>query len=98
MENKAACIYNQKAIEESSITCTKLRRKKREEAKDKSKYKGKKKNKTEAFHSFFQAIVPLIKEIWTDRCIDRNTPVVGGWIVAEYDALSKRVTQLYRMR
>jgi hypothetical protein len=47
---------------------------------------------------FFQSIGPFIKEIWTDRCIDRNTPVLGGRIVSEYDALSKRVTQLYTMR
>ena len=33
-----------------------------------------------------------------DRCIDRNTPIVGGRIVAEYDALTKRVTQLDTMR
>jgi hypothetical protein len=36
--------------------------------------------------------------MWTDRCIDRNTPVLGGRIVAEYDSLSKKVTQLYTMR
>jgi len=48
----------------------------------------------EAFHSFFQSIVPFIKEIWMDRCIDRNTPAIGGRIVAEYDALSKIVTQI----
>jgi hypothetical protein len=47
---------------------------------------------------FFQSIVPYIKKIWMDRCIDRNTPVVGGRIVAEYDALSKKVTQLCTMR
>ena len=37
-------------------------------------------------------------EMWTERCIDRNTPVLGGRIVAEYDSLSKKVTQLYTMR
>ncbi|MGK3734385.1 MAG: hypothetical protein ACI90V_001222 [Bacillariaceae sp.] len=37
-------------------------------------------------------------EMWTDRCIDRNTPVLGGRIVAEYDSLSKKVTQLYTMK
>jgi hypothetical protein len=73
------------------------RRKKRKEDKDKSKTK-KKKNKTEAFHAFFQSIIPIVQEIWTDRCIDRNTPVLGGRIVAEYDSLSKKVTQLYTMR
>ena len=36
--------------------------------------------------------------MWTDRCIDRNTPVVGGRIVAEYDSLSKKITQLYTMK
>ena len=36
--------------------------------------------------------------MWTDRCIDRNTPVVGGRIVAEYEALTQRVTQLYSMK
>jgi hypothetical protein len=74
------------------------RRKKRAEEKNKGKNNSKKKNKTEDFHSFFQSIVPHIKEIWKDRCIDRNTPVVGGRIVAEYDSLTKRVTQLYTMR
>jgi hypothetical protein len=76
----------------------KLRKKKRKEEENKDKNKRKKKNKTEAFHSFFQLIVPFIKEIWTDRCIDRNTPVLGGRIVAEYDSLSKKVRQLYTMR
>jgi hypothetical protein len=56
------------------------------------------KNKTEDFHSFFQAIIPIVQEIWTDRCIDRNTPVVGGRTVAEYDSLTKKVTQLYTMK
>jgi hypothetical protein len=72
------------------------RRKKREEKKIGNNTK--KKNKTEDFHVFFQAIIPIIQEIWTDRCIDRNTPVVGGRIVAEYDSLSKKVNQLYTMR
>jgi hypothetical protein len=36
--------------------------------------------------------------MWTHRCIDRNTPVLGGRIVAEYDSLSRKVTQLYTMR
>jgi hypothetical protein len=78
----------------------KRRKKKMEEEKNKNKSKQKKnkKNKTEAFHSFFQAIVPAIIEMWTDRCIDRNTPVLGGRIVAEYDSLMKKVTQLYTMR
>jgi hypothetical protein len=59
----------------------------------------KKKNKTDNFHAFFQAIlIPIIQEIWKDRCIDRKTPVVGGRIVAEYDSLSKKVAQLYTMR
>ena len=48
------------------------RSKKRKDAADKTKPK--RKNKTEAFHVFFVAIIPIIQEIWTDRCIDRNTP------------------------
>jgi hypothetical protein len=56
------------------------------------------KNKTEEFHGFFQSIVPIILEMWTDRCIDRNTPVLGGRIVAEYDSLCKRITHLYTLR
>ena len=74
------------------------RRKARELDKNKNKNKTKKKSKTEDFHAFFQAIIPIIQEIWTDRCIDRNTPVVGGRIVAEYDSLSKKVSQLYTMK
>jgi hypothetical protein len=71
--------------------------KEKEKANNKNNIK-KKKNKTEAFHAFFQSIIPIIQEMWTDRCIDRNTPVLGGRIVAEYDSLSKKVTQLYTMR
>ena len=82
-------------LRDPALYARKLRAKKRKE--DKGKYKPKKK-KTESFHSFFQAIVPIIKEIWTARCIDRHTPIEGGRIVAEYDALSKKVTQLYTMR
>jgi hypothetical protein len=72
------------------------RRKARNLAKNKNKKK--KKNKTEDFHAFFQAIIPIIQEIWTDRCINWNTPVVGGRMVAEYDSLTKKVTQLYTMK
>jgi hypothetical protein len=71
--------------------------KEKEKAKDKHKSK-KKKNRTEAFQAFFQSIIPIIQEIWTDRCIDRNKLVLGGRIVAEFDSLSKKVTQLYTMR
>ena len=39
------------------------KKKKRDEEKNKSKFKGKMQNKTEAFHSFFQATVPFIEEI-----------------------------------
>jgi hypothetical protein len=76
------------------------RRKKRKADKQqqKDKQKNRQKNKTEAFHAFFQSIIPIIQEIWTDRCIDRNKPILGGRIVAEYDSLSKKVTQLYTMR
>jgi hypothetical protein len=72
-----------------------IRKEKTYEAKHKSK---KTKNKTQDFHSFFKSIVPIIKEIWTERCIDRNTPVIGGQIVAEYDSLTKEITQIYTLR
>ena len=36
--------------------------------------------------------------MWTDRCIDRNTPFLGGRIVAEYDSLSKKIAHLYTLR
>lgn len=36
--------------------------------------------------------------MWTDRCIDCNTPVLGGRKVAEYDSLSKKITHLYTIR
>ena len=98
MENTTESIDEQIKSEGSSTPCMKIEKEKREEEKHKGKNKGRQKNKTEAFHSFFQSIVPHIKEIWTDRCINRNTPIVGGRIVAEYDALTKRVTQLDTMR
>ena len=71
------------------------RRKKRNKAKNDT---AKKRNKTEEFHALFQAIVPIMHEMWTDRCVDRNTPVIGGRIVAEYEALKQQVTQLYSMK
>jgi hypothetical protein len=46
----------------------KQRRKARELAKNKNTNKKKKKNKTEDFRAFVQAIIPIIQEIWTDRC------------------------------
>ena len=58
----------------------------------------KKKNRTEEFHAFFQAIIPIIQETWKDRCIDRNTPVLGGRIAAEYDSLTKKVSHLYTLK
>jgi hypothetical protein len=70
----------------------------RRKARDLAKNKNKNKNKTEDFHAFFQEILPIIQEIWTDRCIDRNTPVLGGRKVAEYDSLSKKVSHLYTMK
>jgi hypothetical protein len=70
----------------------------RRKARDLDKNKNKKKNKTEDFHAFFQAIIPIIQEIWRDRCVDRNAPVLGGRIVAEYDSLSKKVNHLYTMK
>jgi hypothetical protein len=76
----------------------KQRRKACELAKIKNTSRRKKKNNTEDFHVFFQAIIPIIQEILTDRCIYRNTPVVGGRIVAEYGSLTKKVTQMYTMK
>jgi hypothetical protein len=81
-----------------ALHARKQRKKKREAAKYNDNGKRKMKNKMEAFQSFFQAILPHIKEAWTDRCIDRNTPVLGGQIVAEYDALSRKVMHLYTVR
>jgi hypothetical protein len=79
-------------LRDPALHARKLRKKKREDEKHTNRTKGRKKNSTEVFHSFFQAIVSFLKEIWKDRCIDRNTPVVGGRIVAKYDALTKKVT------
>jgi hypothetical protein len=43
---------------------------------------------------FYRDVCPM----YNLTCIDRNTPVVGGRIVAEYDALTKKVSHLYTMR
>jgi hypothetical protein len=82
---------------QNPLLYARVQRKKKQKASTEN-IRTKKKNRTEAFHAFFQAIIPIIQEIWTDRCIDRNTPVVGGRIVAEYDSLTKKITQLYTMR
>ena len=67
-----------------------------------TKTRRKQKQNREELHAFFQAIVPIISDMWTDRCIDRNTPVLGGRmyhrIVAEYDVSSRKITHLYTMR
>ena len=53
-------------LRDPRLHAQKLRRNKRDEEKHKGKNNGKQKNKTEAFHSFFQSIVPHIEEIWTE--------------------------------
>jgi hypothetical protein len=85
-----------KKLKNPFLHAKKQRKKKREENKNKDKKKGTK--KTESFHAFFKSIVPIITEMWTDRCIDRNMPVLGGRIVAEYASLTKKVSQLYTLR
>ena len=73
MENPTESIHIQKKNAGSTIIyATVQSNKKRRAAMDKTT--SKRKNKTEAFHAFFQAIIPTILEIWTDRCIDRNKP------------------------
>ena len=85
-------------IKYDRIKRQKNRKQEQQKETNKNKKTTKSKNKTEEFHAFFQAIVPIIFDMWTDRCIDRNTPVLGGRIAAEYDSLSKRVTHLYTLR
>jgi len=90
---------NRIRLKDPALHARKQRERIRKEKIYEAKHKGKTtKNKTEAFHSFFKSIVPIIKEIWTERCIDRNTPVIGGRIVAEYDSLTKEITQIYTLR
>jgi hypothetical protein len=52
---------NRQRLSDPRLFAQKLRKKKRDEEQHKSKCKGKPLNKTEAFHSFFQAIVPFHK-------------------------------------
>ena len=89
-------------IKYDRIKRKKKRKQEQQNEANKNKKTSKSKNKTEEFHAFFQAIVPIILDMWTDRCIDRNTPVLGGRmyhrIVAEYDLSSKKITHLYTMR
>ncbi|OEU19127.1 hypothetical protein FRACYDRAFT_237419 [Fragilariopsis cylindrus CCMP1102] len=85
-------------IEYDRIKRKKQRKQEQQNENNHNKKTTKSKNKTEEFHGFFQAIVPIILEMWTDRNIDRNTPVLGGRIVAEYDSLTKKVTHLYTLR
>ncbi|OEU17035.1 hypothetical protein FRACYDRAFT_239636 [Fragilariopsis cylindrus CCMP1102] len=85
-------------IEYDKIQRMKKREQEQQTEPNNNKTTKKSKNRTEEFHAFFQAIVPIILEMWTDRCIDRNTPVLGGRIAAEYDSLSKKVAHLYTLR
>ena len=71
-------------------TYARVKRSKKRKANDTTA--SKRKNKTETFHAFFQAIILIVQEIWTYRCIDRNKPILGGQIVAEYTSLTKKVT------
>ena len=61
MEYTTESIDEQTKSEGSSTPCMKIEKEKREEEKHKGKNKGRQKNKTEAFHSSFQSIVPHIK-------------------------------------
>jgi len=91
---------NRQRLNDPVSYARKIRKKQRNVEKNKETNNSKKNgnNKTEAFHSFYQSIVPILLELWTDRCIDRNTPVLGGRIVAEYDSLSKKVKHLYTLK
>ena len=76
----------------------KQRKKKRQEEQYKKNDQGKKTTRTtERFQAFFKSIVPIIAELWKERCVDRTTLVIGGRIAAEYDSLSKKVTHMYTL-
>jgi hypothetical protein len=64
---------NRRRLKNPAMYARKQRKKKREEDnrknKDKNKDKNKKKNKTEAFHSFYQSIVPFILEMCVEFTI-----------------------------
>jgi hypothetical protein len=98
MDDTTESIQEQEKTEESSTARKKNKRKDKKRGEIQRENNSNKNNRTEAFHSFFKSIVPIVKEMWTDRCIGRNTPILGGRIVAEYDSLSKKITQLYTMR
>ena len=85
-------------IEYDKIKRKKKRKQEQQNKTNKNKKTTKSKNKTEEFHAFFQAIVPIILDMWTDRCTNRNTPVLGGRIVTEYDSLTNKVTHLYTLK
>ena len=82
---------NRKKLKNPAEYARKQWKKKRDNKKNKDKTNVKKRNKK-------RSVVPIITEMWTDRYIDRNMPVLGGRIVAEYDSLSRKVTHLYTMR
>ena len=63
-------------MEYDRIKRKKKRKQEQQNETNKNKKTSKSKNKTEEFHAFFQAIVPIIFDMWTDRCIDRNIPVL----------------------
>ena len=76
----------------------KQRKKKRKEEQYKKNDQNKTTPRTEHFQAFFKSIIPIIAELWKERCVDRTTPVTGGRIAAEYDSLSKQITHLYTLQ
>ena len=62
-------LCSQSTTEESNTTC----RENEEEEKGQGKEQSKQKHKTEAFHTFFLAIVPSIKEMWKDNSRRKNS-------------------------
>ena len=78
----------------------KQRKKKRQEEQYKKNDQGCKKTtrSTGRFQAVFKSIVPIIAELWKERCVDRTTPVIGGRIAAEYDSISKQISHLYTLK
>jgi hypothetical protein len=89
---------NRRKLQNPRLHAAKQRKKKRKEEQYKKNDQNKTTPRTEHFQAFFKSIIPIIAELWKERCVDRTTPVTGGRIAAEYDSLSKQITHLYTLQ
>ena len=99
METTTDNIHKQKKTTATKVACKEAEKEEKTRRTIQENDQGKKTTRTtERFQAFFKSIVPIIAELWKERCVDRTTLVIGGRIAAEYDSISKQISHLYTLK